>query len=82
MSEMTQLMTAVERGESHAEEVLALVYCEVCRLAILRLAQEKPGQTLQTTTHVNEAWLGWAEPLGQSWKSKGHCPHQPLPLRI
>lgn len=58
MSNVTQLLTALERGESRAaEELLPLVYDELRRLATYRLAQEKPGQTLQATALVHEAWL-------------------------
>jgi RNA polymerase sigma factor (TIGR02999 family) len=73
MSEITRLMAAVERGESRAaEELLPVVYNELRRLAACRLAQEKPGQTLQATALVHEAWLRLAEPTGQGWKSKAH----------
>lgn len=58
MSNVTQVLTALERGESRAaEELLPLVYDELRRLATYRLAQEKPGQTLQATALVHEAWL-------------------------
>ncbi len=58
MSEVTQLLNAIERGEPRAaEELLPLVYDELRRLATQKLAQEKPGQTLQATALVHEAWL-------------------------
>jgi RNA polymerase sigma factor (TIGR02999 family) len=58
MSEVTQLLTAIERGEPRAaEELLPLVYTELRQLAARKLSQEKPGQTLQATALVHEAWL-------------------------
>ncbi len=58
MSEVTQILTAIERGEPRAaEELLPLVYAELRRLAAQKLSQEKPGQTLQATALVHEAWL-------------------------
>ncbi len=53
-------------------EYLPLVYSELRRLAVRRLAHEKPGQTLQATALVNEAWLRLAQVPGQTWESKGH----------
>jgi RNA polymerase sigma factor (TIGR02999 family) len=73
MGDVTQILTAIERGESRAaEELLPLVYDELRRLAACRLAQEKPGQTLQATALVHEAWLRLADSRGEPWKSKGH----------
>jgi RNA polymerase sigma factor (TIGR02999 family) len=58
MTGVTQILTAIERGEPRAaEELLPLVYDELRRLAAFKLAQEKPGQTLQATALVHEAWL-------------------------
>jgi len=58
MAEVTQILTAIERGETRAaEELLPLVYDELRRLAAAKLAQEKPAQTLQATALVHEAWL-------------------------
>ena len=58
MAEVTQLLAAIERGESRAaEELLPLVYDELRRLAAVKLAREKPGHTLQATALVHEAWL-------------------------
>jgi len=58
MGDVTQILTAVERGESRAsEELLPLVYDELRRLASYRLAHELPGQTLQATALVHEAYL-------------------------
>ncbi len=58
MSEVTQILNAIERGEPHAAaELLPLVYTELRRLAAQKLSREKPGQTLQATALVHEAWL-------------------------
>jgi len=58
MSEVTRLLAAIERGETRpAEELLPLVYNELRQLAAQKLSHEKPGQTLQATALVHEAWL-------------------------
>jgi RNA polymerase sigma factor (TIGR02999 family) len=58
MSEVTRILTAIEQGDPHAAEQLwPLVYDELRRLAAQKLAQEKPGQTLQATALVHEAYL-------------------------
>jgi RNA polymerase sigma factor (TIGR02999 family) len=58
MSEVTQMLTAIERGEPRAaEKLLPLVYTELRHLAAQKLSREKPGQTLQATALVHEAWL-------------------------
>ena len=58
MNEVTRILTAMEQGEPHAaEQLLPLVYDELRRLAAQKLAQEKPGQTLQATALVHEAYL-------------------------
>src|SRR5262249_49875278 len=63
-----------ERGEPHAaEQLLPLVYDELRRLAAERMAQEKPGQTLQATALVHEAYLRLVDvDRGQHWNSRGH----------
>ena len=74
MSEVTHILSAIEQGDTHAaEELLPLVYDELRKLAAQRLAQEKPGQTLQATALVHEAYLRLvgAEKV-QSWDSRGH----------
>ena len=69
MSDVTRLLKAIERGESHApEELLPLVYAELRRLAACRLAQEKPGQTLQATALVHEAWLRLVQAGCDGWE--------------
>jgi hypothetical protein len=58
MSEVTRVLSAIEQGEPHAaEQLLPLVYDELCKLAAQKLAQGKPGQTLQATALVHEAYL-------------------------
>jgi RNA polymerase sigma factor (TIGR02999 family) len=58
MSDATRLLDAMGRGETHAaDQLLPLVYAELRRLASARMAREQPGQTLQPTALVHEAWL-------------------------
>ncbi len=62
MGEVTRILTSIERGESHAaEELLPELYTNLRRLAAQKLAREKPGQTLQATALVHEAWLRLVE---------------------
>src|SRR5947199_1086648 len=80
MSEVTRVLSAVEQGDPHAsEQLLPLVYNELRQLAAQKLAQEKPGQTLQPTALVHEAYLRLvASPEGEAgaseprWDSRGH----------
>jgi RNA polymerase sigma factor (TIGR02999 family) len=78
MSEVTRLLEALDRGESReggaADELLPLVYEELRRLARHKMATQPPGQTLQATALVHEAWLRLLGPDGdrQSWNSRGH----------
>src|SRR5688572_1279947 len=74
MSDVTQILSAIEQGDpGAAERLLPLVYDELRRLAAQRLAQERPGQTLEATALVHEAYLrlvgGGA---GPRWDSRGH----------
>src|SRR5437762_4098480 len=74
MSEVTRILSAIEQGDPRAaEQLLPLVYDELRKLAAQRLAQEKPGQTLQATALVHEAYLRLvgADPK-QPWDSRGH----------
>ena len=74
MSDVTRILSAIDQGDPQAaERLLPLVYDELRRLAAQRLAQEKPGQTLQATALVHEAYLRLmgAEPA-QQWNSRGH----------
>jgi len=75
VSDVTQLLDAVEKGEPRAaEELLPLVYEELRQLATARMANENPGQTLQPTALVHEAWLRLLGPEGTqlSWQGRGH----------
>lgn len=73
MSEVTLILQAVERGEKHSsEELIPLVYEELRRLAAIRLAAEPPGQTLQPTALVHEAWVRLIGGQAQSWESRAH----------
>ena len=72
--EVTSILSAIEHGDPQAaERLLPLVYDELRRLAAQRLAQEKPGQTLQPTALVHEAYLRLVDvEQVQSWHSRGH----------
>jgi len=73
MSEVTRVLTALERGDSQAaEHLLPLVYTELRRLAAWHMAKEQPGQTLQATALVHEAWLRVSGPQNQHWDSRRH----------
>jgi RNA polymerase sigma factor (TIGR02999 family) len=73
MNEVTQLLSAVERGEaSAAEDLLPLVYEELRRLAGSKMARERPGQTLQPTALVHEAWMRLVGEPNQSWQNRRH----------
>jgi len=73
MTEATRILTAIEQGDAKAsEELLLLVYEELRRLAAQKLSQEKPGQTLQATALVHEAYLRLIGSGEQRWNSRGH----------
>ncbi len=72
MSEVTQILNEVERNGSRAEQLLPLVYDELRRLAAIQLAQERPGQTLQATALVHEAWLRLVGSQRQGWDGREH----------
>jgi len=73
MSDVTRIMDAIERGDVKAtDELLPLVYGELRLLAAQRLAKESPGQTLQATALVHEAYLRLVGDQGQTWNSRGH----------
>jgi RNA polymerase sigma factor (TIGR02999 family) len=74
MNQVTKILSAIEQGDPHAsEELLPLVYEELRKLAAQRLAQEKPGQTLQATALVHEAYLRLVDTdQAQQWNSRGH----------
>jgi RNA polymerase sigma factor (TIGR02999 family) len=73
MNDLTVLLQAAGRGERLASEaLLPLVYEELRRLAVARMAREQPGQTLQATALVHEAWLELAGAGGRDWESRAH----------
>ncbi len=74
MSDVTRILTAIEQGDPHAaEQLLPVVYDELRKLAAQRLAEEKPGQTLQATALVHDAYLRLVDTeKAQHWNSRGH----------
>jgi RNA polymerase sigma factor (TIGR02999 family) len=81
MSDVSRILSAIEQGDPHAaEQLLPLVYDELRKLAAQKLAQEKPGQTLQATALVHEAYIrlvnderrGLPPPGAAHWNSRGH----------
>ena len=74
MSEVTRILSAIEQGDPHAaEQLLPLVYDELRKLAAQKLSQEKPGQTLEATALVHEAYLRLVDShQAQQWNSRGH----------
>ena len=74
MNDVTQILSAIERGDPAATELLLpLVYQELRKLAAAKLAQEEPGQTLQATALVHEAYLRLVDTeKAQKWSSRGH----------
>ena len=81
MSEVTRILSAIEEGDPHAaEQLLPLVYDELRKLAAAKLAQEKPGQTLQATALVHEAYLRLvssergkeSDAPAKAWDNRGH----------
>ena len=73
MTDVTQLLSQIESGDpSAAEQLLPLVYDELRRLAAARLAQERPGQTLEATALVHEAYLRLVGTQDQRWDGRRH----------
>ena len=74
MSEVTRILSAIEDGDAHAaDQLLPLVYEELRKLAAAKLTQEQPGQTLQATALVHEAYLRLVDvEKVQHWNSRGH----------
>jgi RNA polymerase sigma factor (TIGR02999 family) len=74
MSDVTRILSAIEQGDPHAAgQLLPLVYEELRKLAAQRLAQEKPGQTLDATALVHEAYLRLVDvEKAQAWNGRGH----------
>ncbi len=72
MADLTRLLNSVEEGDPRAaENLLPLVYSELRRLAAVKMARERGGQTLQATALVHEAWLALGGP-GARWNSRNH----------
>jgi len=79
MTDVSRILSAIEQGDPHAaEQLLPLVYDELRKLAAQKMAQEKPGQTLQATALVHEAYIRLvasgdaSAPREQYWNSRGH----------
>ena len=73
MSDVTQLLSAIDAGDPKAaDQLLPLVYDELRKVAAAKMAQEKPGQTLQATALVHEAWLRLAGSDRQQWRGRSH----------
>ncbi|MCI0540832.1 MAG: sigma-70 family RNA polymerase sigma factor, partial [Verrucomicrobiales bacterium] len=73
MSEVTQILEAIQRGETKAaDELLPLVYAELRKLAAAKMASEGHGQTLQPTALVHEAWLRLTGDESRKWNDRTH----------
>jgi RNA polymerase sigma factor (TIGR02999 family) len=73
VSEVTRILEAAQRGDAHAaDELLPLVYAELRKLAAHKMANEAPGQTLQPTALVHEAWLRLNGPENPKFDGRGH----------
>jgi RNA polymerase sigma factor (TIGR02999 family) len=74
MCDVTRILSSIQQGDTKAaEDLLPLVYDELRRLAAQRLVQEKPGQTLQATALVNEAYVRLVgDQVGRGWDNRGH----------
>jgi RNA polymerase sigma factor (TIGR02999 family) len=73
MNDVTRILAALEQGDAQAaEQLLPLVYDELRKLAARRLAQERPGQTLQATALVHEAYLRLVGAGDPGWSGRGH----------
>jgi RNA polymerase sigma factor (TIGR02999 family) len=74
MNDVTRILSVIDQGDPHAaEQLLPLVYDELRKLAAQKLAQEKPGQTLEATALVHEAYLRLVDvDSAQQWNSRGH----------
>ncbi|MBW8040350.1 MAG: sigma-70 family RNA polymerase sigma factor [Planctomycetes bacterium] len=73
MSNVTRILNAIEQGDAQAsEKLLPLVYEELRLLAAQKMTQERPGQTLQATALVHEAYIRLVGSEGQGWDNRGH----------
>ena len=73
MTDVTQILTAIEQGDAKAaDELLPLVYEELRRLAALKMSHEQPGQTFQATALVHEAYIRLVGSEARNWNSRTH----------
>jgi RNA polymerase sigma factor (TIGR02999 family) len=73
MTDVTRILNAIEQGDARAtEKLMPLVYDELRLLAAQKMSRESPGQTLQATALVHEAYIRLVEAKDQNWKSRGH----------
>jgi RNA polymerase sigma factor (TIGR02999 family) len=73
MTDVTRILSAIEEGDARAaDKLLPVVYQELRRLAAARMKKESPGQTLQTTALVHEAYLRLVGAQDQNWNSRAH----------
>ncbi|MHC4098493.1 MAG: ECF-type sigma factor, partial [Planctomycetota bacterium] len=73
MSDVTRILNAIEQGDTQAaDKLLPLVYEELRILAAQKMSQERPGQTLQATALVHEAYIRLVGKQVQNWRSRGH----------
>ena len=73
MTDVTRILTAIEQGDTKAaDKLLPLVYEELRCLAAQKMSQELPGQTLQATALVHEAYIRLVDSEAQDWNSRGH----------
>lgn len=73
VNDVTQILEAIQRGDAHAsDELLPLVYEELRRLAAYKMAYESPGQTLQPTALVHEAWIRLVGKENPKWENRAH----------
>jgi RNA polymerase sigma factor (TIGR02999 family) len=73
VNDVTRILDRLQQGEAQAaEELLPLLYTELRKLAAAKMAHEAPGQTLQPTALVHEAWLKLAGSNRQQWRGRAH----------
>src|SRR3989442_4455815 len=73
VSQFTRILEAVQQGDpSAADQLLPVVYQELRKLASYKMAHERPGQTLQPTALVHEAWLRLTGDQNQQWAGRAH----------
>ena len=73
MADVTQILASIEQGDPQAADaLLPLVYDELRKVAAAKMAREQPGQTLQATALVHEAWIRLAKGKGQHWANRRH----------